>query len=64
MKFDRKYAGKWVAIKRNQVVASDSTFEKLDKKIEKLKNKESLRYALIPKGLFAGSLWFFPTLNF
>lgn len=56
MKFDRKYAGKWVAIKRNQVVASDSTFEKLDKKIEKLKNKESLRYALIPKGLFAGSL--------
>lgn len=56
MKIEAKYAGKWVAIKNEKVVASDDSLAALDKKIEKMKNRTNLRYTLFPKGLFAGAL--------
>ena len=52
MKFALKYAGKWVAVKNEQVVASDVTLKKLTKKVAK--KEKNLRFTLIPKGLIAG----------
>lgn len=56
MKIEKKYAGKWVAIKSEKVVASDVTLTKLTKKVETRKDSPALRYTLIPKGFIAGSL--------
>lgn len=55
MKFKAEYSGKWVAIKNEEVVASDITLKKLTKKIKNEANdKKNLRFTLIPKGLIAG----------
>ena len=54
MKFEKKYAGKWVAVKNSRVVASDLTLKNLNKKIEKKYDEKSIRFALIPKGCIAG----------
>ncbi len=55
MKFEVKYSGKWVAIKNEAVIASDSTLKKLTKKVkDENGSKKNLRFTLIPKGLIAG----------
>lgn len=54
MKIEKKYSGKWVAIKNNHVVESDKTLTKLTKKIETRKDHKSLRFTLIPDGFIAG----------
>ncbi len=54
MKIEKKYAGKWVAIKNSKVVDSGKTLTKLTKKVENRSDKKSLRYALVPSGLIAG----------
>jgi len=56
MKFEKKYAGKWVALKSTRVVANDETLKKLTKKIEDRKDQKSLRFTLIPNGFIAGSI--------
>lgn len=53
MKFESKYLGKWVAIKDNKVIASDTTLTKLSKKL-KAEDSSKLRYTLIPRNLIAG----------
>jgi len=54
MKFEKKYAGKWVAIKNNKVVENDKTLTKLTKKVEARKDQNNLRFTLIPNGFIAG----------
>lgn len=54
MKIEKKYAGKWVAIKNNRVIESEKTLTKLSEKVEHRIDKNSLRFTLVPKGLIAG----------
>lgn len=54
MKIEKKYAGKWVAVKNSQIVESDKTLTKLTKKVETRKDQKNLRFTLIPNGLIAG----------
>jgi len=54
MKFEKKYAGKWVAVKSSKVIASDKTLTKLTKKIESRKDQKKLHFTLIPNGFIAG----------
>ena len=54
MKIDKKYAGKWVAVKSNKVVESGKTLTRLTKKVNTRTDKKSLRFALIPNGIMAG----------
>jgi hypothetical protein len=56
MKYDRKYAGKWVAVKKDKVIASGSDFLGLHKKITARKDASSVRFSLIPKGEITGFL--------
>ena len=56
MKIEKKYAGKWVAIKNSQVIESDKTLTKLTKKEGSRKDQKNLHFTLIPKGFIAGSL--------
>jgi len=44
-----KYAGKWVALIGNKVVASAKTLKKLEEKIRKKKIKEEPVLFLVPK---------------
>jgi hypothetical protein len=54
MKYEKKHAGKWIAAKKDKVIASDTTLNKLMKKVEKTERKEEIKFALIPKGFIAG----------
>lgn len=54
MKFEKKYAGKWVAVKNSKIIESDKTLTKLTKKVETRKDSNKLRFTLIPSGLIAG----------
>lgn len=54
MKIEKKYAGKWIAIKNSRVIVSEKTLTKLTKKVEKRRDKNSLRFTLVPNGLIAG----------
>ncbi len=54
MKFSLKHAGKWVAIKNNKVIADGKTLNKVLTKVENIKDKENLKYTLVPKGYMAG----------
>lgn len=54
MKIEKKYAGKWVAIKNSKVIESGKTLTTLTKKVENRKDQKSLRFTLIPNGLMAG----------
>lgn len=56
MKFDKKYTGKWVAIKNDKVVADDASLKKLTKKIDSRSDKNNLRFTLIPDGFIAGRI--------
>lgn len=54
MKIEKKFAGKWVAIKNDKIVESDKTLTKLTKKTETRKDQKSLYFTLIPTGFIAG----------
>lgn len=54
MKVEKKYAGKWVAIKSSKIVESDKTLAKLTKKVKARKDQKKLRFTLIPNGFIAG----------
>jgi len=54
MKIEKKYLGKWIAIKNEKVIESEKTLTKLTKKIEKRTDKSTLRFTLVPNGLIAG----------
>ena len=54
MKFDKQYLGKWVAAKNEKVVDFDKTLVKLRKKVDSRKDKDELRFVLIPQGHIAG----------
>ena len=56
MKVEKKYAGKWVAIKNSKIVACDKTLTKLSKQVESRKDQKTLRYTLIPNGFIAGQI--------
>jgi len=51
MKFEKKHLGKWVAIKNEKVVATETTLKKLNKKVA---HQKGVRVTLLPKGLIAG----------
>lgn len=53
MKFGKEYLGKWVAIDKNKVIASDKTLTKLTKKLGE-KESQKFSYTLIPKNVIAG----------
>jgi len=48
MIFSKKNAGKWVASKGIAVVASSSNLNVLMKKVERRKDKEKIRFDLVP----------------
>jgi hypothetical protein len=54
MKVEKKYVGKWVAIKNEKIIDSDITLGKLSKKTEVRKDKDGLRFTLVPNGFIAG----------
>lgn len=54
MKIEKKFLGKWVAIKNDKVIESDKTLTKLSKKVENRKDQKSLYFTLIPNGFIAG----------
>lgn len=55
MIFSKKNAGKWVASKDEKVVATSHALKTLVKKVEERKDKESLRFDLVPPhSFFAG----------
>jgi hypothetical protein len=49
MIFSRKNAGKWVACKGEQPVASAKNLRDLLKKVERRKDKADIRYTLVPR---------------
>jgi len=54
MEFGAKYAGKWVAVKGAKVIGADSSFSELRKRVRKRKDRKSISFDLIPKGLLTG----------
>jgi hypothetical protein len=55
MIFSRKNAGKWVASKGEKIVATGVKLDTLMKKIASRKDKDSIRFDLVPKHTyFAG----------
>lgn len=56
MKVEKKYAGKWVAIKNSKIIASDDTLTKLSKRVESRNDQKNLRFTLIPNGFIAGQI--------
>ncbi len=55
MIFSRKNAGNWIASKEGKIVGSEKKLETLMKKIEKLKDKSSIRFDKVPPKNFAGT---------
>jgi hypothetical protein len=51
MIFSRKNAGKWVASKDGNVIATDKDLPVLMKKVSKRKDKDSIGYDLVPSEL-------------
>ena len=54
MKVEAKYGGKWIAIKNEKIISSESTLNKLMNAVKNRKDAKDLAYTLIPKGLIAG----------
>lgn len=64
MVFSKQNAGKWVASKDGKVVAATRSLDVLLKKVDARRDRESLRFDLVPPpSFFAGSLlsWSSPT---
>ncbi len=53
MKYDRKYAGKWVAVQDDTIIASGRDFTGLHTKISARRDMASVRFSLLPKGNIA-----------
>tara|TARA_Y100000310_G_scaffold342151_1_gene444007 strand:+ start:2479 stop:2658 length:180 start_codon:yes stop_codon:yes gene_type:complete len=56
MNFKEEHAGKWVATKNHRVVDSSKNLDTLMGRVDKRKDKEKVRFALIPRRCIAGSL--------
>ena len=56
MRYTKKQAGKWIAMKQGKVIASGKAFIPLQKKISTRKDAASVRYSLVPKGVVTGML--------
>ncbi len=56
MKFTKEHAGKWVATKGENVIATDSGFQNLFKKMRTRKDRDQIAYDLVPKGIITGAL--------
>jgi hypothetical protein len=55
MKFLKKFAGKWVAIKGEKVIDTSETLKDLMQRTGKRKDQAEVGYSLVPKGCFAGT---------
>ena len=53
MIFSKKNAGRWVASKGKRVVATDLKLSPLVRKMEDRKDKDDIRYTLVPHFPFA-----------
>ena len=56
MRYTKKEAGKWVAVKQGKVVATGKEFLPLRKKVLARKDSSSIRFSLVPKGVITGML--------
>ncbi|MBI1812590.1 hypothetical protein HY285_02960 [Candidatus Peregrinibacteria bacterium] len=56
MRYTKEHAGKWVAVKKDKVVATSKDFAPLRKKIASRKDAASIRYSLVPRGMVTGML--------
>ena len=56
MKYKQQHAGKWVAVKKDTVIATSKDFAPLQKKISVRKDAKSIRFSLVPKGMITGAL--------
>lgn len=54
MKIEKKYAGKWIAIKNSKIIDSGKTLNALTKKVAERKDQKKLHFTLVPNGLIAG----------
>ena len=63
MHYKQQHAGKWVAVKKDKVIAMSKDFAPLQKKIAIRKDAASIRFSLVPKGMITGILWDFLMLN-
>lgn len=55
MIFSKENAGKWVASKGDKVIASSKKLDTLMKKVSTHKNKDSIRFDMVPpQSFFAG----------
>ena len=56
MRYKQQHAGKWVAVKKDKVIAASKDFAPLQKKISTRKDAASIRFSLVPKGMVTGVL--------
>ena len=56
MLYKKVHAGKWVAVKKDKVIATSKNFAPLRKKMAARKDAKSIRFSLVPKGMIVGSL--------
>jgi hypothetical protein len=56
MRYKQQHAGKWVAVKKDKVIATDKSFAPLKKKVAARKDAGSIRFSLVPRGRMTGTL--------
>ena len=54
MRYEKQHAGKWVAVKKDTIIATAKNFAPLQKKIAARKDAASIRFSLVPKGMITG----------
>lgn len=54
MKYSKEHAGKWVAVKKNEVIATNKDFAPLQKEISTRKDAADIRFSLVPEGMITG----------
>lgn len=54
MEFGKNYSGQWVATKGEKIIVSGKNLRSLMGRVKKRKDRDSLRYSLVPKGCIAG----------
>ncbi len=52
MIFSKKNAGKWVASKNNKIIATSKKFDILVKKVDSRKDRDAIRFDLVPPNQF------------
>lgn len=50
LKVEKKYCGKWVAVKNEKIVESSKTFDGITRKKEARRDKKSLYLFAVPNG--------------